>query len=70
MKLFLVVFVLFVLLFGCATKENTKDNKKDTEPEGEFCGGIAGIKCPDGYVCNYENQTDVADAAGTCVPQK
>lgn len=33
--------------------------------EGEFCGGIAGISCEEGLVCQYEG--DYPDAGGTCV---
>lgn len=38
-------------------------------PSGSFCGGIAGIACPTGYVCVYGNGTRRApnpDASGTC----
>ncbi len=33
-------------------------------PEGDFCGGIGGLPCPDGYECIYEG--DWPDASGTC----
>ncbi len=33
--------------------------------EGEFCGGIAGISCEDGLICQYEG--DYPDAGGTCI---
>jgi len=33
--------------------------------QGKFCGGIAGIKCPDGFVCKYNG--NYPDAGGTCV---
>lgn len=33
--------------------------------QGKFCGGIAGIKCPDGFVCKYSG--NYPDAGGTCV---
>ncbi len=32
---------------------------------GKFCGGIAGIKCPDGYVC--QQTAMYPDAGGNCV---
>lgn len=30
-----------------------------------FCGGIAGIKCPEGYICQLDG--NYPDAAGTCI---
>jgi len=33
--------------------------------QGKFCGGIAGIKCPDNFECQYDG--DYPDAGGTCV---
>lgn len=32
--------------------------------EGVFCGGIAGVVCPDGFKCKYDG--DYPDASGTC----
>lgn len=37
------------------------------EPEGEFCGGIQGLPCPDGQFCQFEGCHP--DAGGTCQPQ-
>jgi hypothetical protein len=38
--------------------------------EGETCGTIAGLGCPDGEVCDLEpGSCQVADAAGRCVPK-
>lgn len=36
-----------------------------TSDEGKICGGIAGIICPTGYQCKYNN--NYPDASGTCV---
>lgn len=33
-------------------------------PTGTFCGGIAGIQCPTGYLCKLSG--DYPDASGTC----
>jgi hypothetical protein len=34
-------------------------------PTGTFCGGIAAIRCPDGYTCHFDG--DYPDAGGSCV---
>ncbi|MFH0979473.1 MAG: hypothetical protein V1803_00820 [Candidatus Roizmanbacteria bacterium] len=38
-----------------------------TQPSGEkiFCGGFAGVECPEGYECQLEGS--YPDAGGTCV---
>lgn len=38
-----------------------------TGSQGKFCGGIAGIRCPDGYSCKLDG--GYPDAGGTCVPE-
>jgi hypothetical protein len=41
------------------------------EPEGEPCGGIAGLACDDGELCQYapEQMCGAADQLGECVVQ-
>jgi hypothetical protein len=45
-------------------------------PEGEFCGGFAGIPCPDGYACVDDPSDDCdperggADCGGVCVAEE
>ena len=39
--------------------------KGKCQPEGIFCGGIAGIQCPTGYQCQLEG--NYPDAGGKCV---
>lgn len=36
------------------------------ETPASFCGGIAGIACPEEYMCKLDG--DYPDAGGTCVP--
>lgn len=38
------------------------------QPNSTFCGGIAGLACSEGYICQYEE--DYPDAGGTCVLQQ
>lgn len=33
--------------------------------EGDFCGGIAGVSCPEGYSCKLDG--NYPDAGGTCI---
>lgn len=41
-------------------------SRNDTKPkDGIFCGGIAGIECPKGYMCRLDG--NYPDAGGTCV---
>jgi len=36
--------------------------------KGAMCGGIAGLKCPEGQACKYPSKMcNVADLSGTCV---
>ena len=36
--------------------------------EGGFCGGIAGVQCPNGYYCDYGGK-NYPDASGTCIKE-
>ncbi len=39
--------------------------------KGAMCGGIAGLRCPEGQACRYPaNMCNVADLSGTCVKVK
>jgi len=37
----------------------------DESSEGKFCGGFAGVICPEGYSCKYDG--DYPDAGGKCI---
>jgi hypothetical protein len=50
-------FALFLLVAGAGHAQT-----------GQTCGGIAGLKCPEGQACQFPiNQCNVADLAGVCV---
>lgn len=40
-------------------------NNEGSNPESEFCGGIAAIDCPDGYTCKLDG--NYPDAGGKCI---
>lgn len=40
--------------------------KGECKEDTQFCGGIAGIQCPQGYECKLDG--DYPDAGGKCVP--
>lgn len=45
-----------------------KPTVKQEESEGKFCGGIANISCPSGYICVFEGK--YPDAGGKCIKEK
>ncbi|HEX4498045.1 MAG TPA: Kazal-type serine protease inhibitor domain-containing protein [Thermoanaerobaculia bacterium] len=59
-----------VLLVGAAASGWAQDAKPGTPPamkKGAMCGGIAGLKCPEGQACRFpSNMCNVADLSGTC----
>ncbi|MBI2415624.1 MAG: hypothetical protein HYV33_03120 [Candidatus Kerfeldbacteria bacterium] len=59
-----VWLVGLLLLSGCSLWDTPK-----IENTALTCGGIAGITCPDGYVCYYPEQATYPDAAGQCIPK-
>jgi hypothetical protein len=59
-----VVFVLCSAACGSGSNGGSP-----TEP-GRICGGIQGLGCPDGQVCELPaGQCQGADLQGTCVPR-
>lgn len=38
--------------------------ERETNPEGQFCGGIANVVCPEGYKCKLDGK--YPDAGGKC----
>jgi hypothetical protein len=59
-----VLALLFIV--GVAAASQSADAKK-----AQMCGGIAGLKCPEGQACRYPtDKCNVADLSGTCVKVK
>lgn len=72
----LCMCLVLILLVGVATsawsQSASGDNKgkgySDSSKKAGMCGGIAGLKCPEGEACGYPtNKCNVADLSGTCV---
>jgi len=79
----LCMCLVLILLVGVATsawsQSASGDNKgkgygsssSSSSKKGAMCGGIAGLKCPEGEACKYPvNKCNVADLSGTCVKVK
>ncbi|MFL6262452.1 MAG: Kazal-type serine protease inhibitor domain-containing protein [Thermoanaerobaculia bacterium] len=82
----LCLCLMLILLVGLATsawsQSASGDNKAkgyggstsssgSSAKKGAMCGGIAGLKCPEGQACRYPiNMCNVADLAGNCVKLK
>jgi hypothetical protein len=69
-------FALLLLATGAghAQTTSTTETKKTTTTTVKTapaqCGGIAGLKCPDGQACKYPvGQCNVADLSGICVKE-
>src|ERR1700712_4761858 len=63
----LCTVLALILLVSAATSGWAASDAKAMS-KGAMCGGIAGLKCPDGQACRYPtNMCNVADLAGTCV---
>jgi hypothetical protein len=68
----LCLCVALVLMVGVATSTWSEAAAKSySKPKGAMCGGIAGLKCPEGEVCRFPiNKCNVADLSGNCVKVK
>jgi len=74
----LCLCLALVLLVGVATSawsqtsgDKGKMSSSSASKKGAMCGGIAGLKCPEGEACRYPtNKCNVADLSGTCVKVK
>jgi hypothetical protein len=67
----LCMCLVLVLLTGVATSawsQTATSGSSIGKAKGTLCGGIGGLKCPEGQACRYPvNMCNVADLAGTCV---
>ena len=74
----LCLCLVLVLVVGVATSawsqssgDNMGKGSSSGKAKGAMCGGIAGLKCPEGQACRYPvNMCNVADLSGTCVKVK
>lgn len=41
------------------------DENNGSATEGKFCGGFAGVACPEGFFCKLDGK--YPDAGGTCI---
>jgi len=78
-----IIALFFLTALGCSSDrgENGGSQTQEAQPVGQvetvetqdgpkLCGGIAGIACIEGQVCDLpEGQCAVADAQGTCKVQ-
>ena len=69
---FILLFVLMAwLLFPTQSSKTTPitpivtPTEEDVTIEGNFCGGIAGILCPEEYECKLDG--NYPDAGGKCL---
>ncbi len=53
-----------VLLDMPIVSDQPELDQASNPPEGQFCGGIAGVMCPSGYSCKLEGS--YPDAGGAC----
>jgi len=69
-------FALLLLAAGAGNAQTTSTTETKTKkttstvvkPVPAQCGGIAGLKCPDGEACKYPaGKCNVADLSGICV---
>ena len=74
LRLGIAVAGLVVCSIGVAVlTTGTVSAKKPGGGGGQFCGGIAGIPCPEGFTCvdnprdNCDPKTGGADCGGICV---
>jgi|GEM_PF-3378723 len=68
--LLVLVLLVSVAVSGWASPGG-KSGYRASDKKGAMCGGIAGLRCPEGQACRYPtNMCNVADLAGTCVKVK
>lgn len=67
------VVALGILLGACSANGyngNGGGGGTPTEPDGQVCGGIQGLPCPEGQVCELPaGECSSADLQGLCMPR-
>jgi hypothetical protein len=71
----LCTLLVLVLLVSAATsgwaQSGTGYGSSKASSKGQLCGGIGGLRCPEGQACRYPiNMCNVSDLSGTCVKVK
>ena len=69
----LCTLLVLVLLISAATSgwAGSKAGYASSGAKGAMCGGIAGLRCPEGQACRYPtNMCNVADLSDICVKVK
>ncbi|MBI4407905.1 MAG: hypothetical protein HY565_05410 [Candidatus Kerfeldbacteria bacterium] len=61
--------VLALILTGCTAWQSIEPADNSNDDNALTCGGIAGILCPTGYVCDMPASADYPDATGQCIPE-
>lgn len=62
-----IVSALIAYQTGKSKQPNVQQVQQDdsSSSEGEFCGGFAGVACPEGYTCKLDS--NYPDAGGVCL---
>lgn len=51
----------------CVSKSGQRFTQEIPEDEPKFCGGIANISCPEGFICKLDG--NYPDAGGVCLKE-
>lgn len=63
-----LILIIILLAVDIGILRRTQRNNS-TQRDVMTCGGIAGLECPENYVCYYSEDANFPDAAGECIPQ-
>lgn len=63
----IVLAISALALTGCQLSSQQTD-QTNQNTDAITCGGLAGILCPQDYMCEYTNPK-IIDGTGTCIPK-